>query len=52
MNIHPKDWMQDDGSLSLTLSKDIFSDAQQNRKIMHDALSSVGFVNYLTEYWH
>lgn len=53
MGIHPKDWMKDnDGSLSLTLSRAISTDAQKNREIMSNALSIVGFVNYPTEYWH
>lgn len=53
MGIHPKDWMTDnDGSVSLTSSKVISVEAQKNRKIMCDALSKVGFVNYPTEYWH
>ena len=53
MGIHPKDWMEDnDGSISLTSSLIISAEAQNNRKIMSDALSAVGFVNYPTEYWH
>lgn len=53
MGIHPKDWMQDkDGSLSLTQSEIISPMAQKNRSLMSRALSSVGFVNYPTEYWH
>ncbi len=53
MGIHPKDWMQDkEGMLSLTDSTVISSEAKANRQIMSHALSSVGFVNYPTEYWH
>lgn len=53
MGIHPEDWMQDDdGFISLTASTLISIEAQQNRKIMSDVLSAVGFVNYPTEYWH
>lgn len=53
MGIHPKDWTKDDdGSFSLTGSTIISPEAQKNRKIMSDALSAVGFVNYPTEYWH
>lgn len=53
MGIHPKDWMKDDGGvLSLTSSHLISSTAKKNRKTMSDALLSVGFVNYPTEYWH
>lgn len=53
MGIHPKDWMQDvDGVLSLTASNHISATAKKNRRIMSDALSAVGFVNYPTEYWH
>lgn len=53
MGMHPKDWVDDnDGSLSLTDSKIISTEAQKNRKIMRDALTQVGFVNYPTEYWH
>ncbi|KTD83051.1 M15 family metallopeptidase [Legionella waltersii] len=53
MGIHPKDWMSDaDGKLSLTSSKHISATAKKNRQIMSEALISVGFVNYPTEYWH
>lgn len=53
MGIHPKDWMQDlDGVLSLPDSKKVSSEAHHYRKVMHDALKSVGFVNLDTEYWH
>jgi D-alanyl-D-alanine dipeptidase len=53
MGIHPKDWMSDqDGSLSLSASQVISAEAKKNRKIMHDVLLAVGFVNYGTEYWH
>lgn len=52
MGIHPKDWMEDDGSLSQTDAKCISQEAQKNRKIMSDVLHKVGFVNYPTEYWH
>lgn len=53
MGIHPKDWMEDDdGSISLTSSRVISAEAQDNRKIMNNVLSAVGFVNYPTEYWH
>lgn len=53
MGIHPKDWMLDkDGQLSLTNSTIISDSAIKHRKIMSDALSEVGFVNYPTEYWH
>ncbi len=53
MGIHPKDWMEDtDGSLSVTTSDIISQQAQQNRKIMSEVLSTVGFVNYPTEFWH
>ena len=53
MGIHPKDWTEDvDGKLSATLSQHISAEAQKNRKIMSAVLSTVGFVNYPTEYWH
>jgi len=53
MGIHPKDWMQDvDGVLSLTASEMISATAKMNRSIMSHALTTVGFVNYPTEYWH
>ncbi|MBX9585962.1 MAG: M15 family metallopeptidase [Gammaproteobacteria bacterium] len=53
MGIHPKDWIEDtDDSISFTDSNKISSEAKQNRKIMTNALSQVGFVNYPTEYWH
>lgn len=53
MGIHPKDWMSDVGGvLSLTASHAISSVAKKNRKIMSEALSAEGFVNYPTEYWH
>jgi D-alanyl-D-alanine dipeptidase len=53
MGIHPKDWMLDEnGSLSKTDSAIISSEAQKYRKIMIDALTKVGFINYNMEYWH
>jgi D-alanyl-D-alanine dipeptidase len=53
MGILAKDWMQDtDGSLSQTDALKISQAAKSYRKIMSDALSSVGFVNYPAEYWH
>jgi D-alanyl-D-alanine dipeptidase len=53
MGIHPRDWMEDlDGSISLTTSRLISTEAQENRKIMSQALSAAGFANYPTEYWH
>jgi zinc D-Ala-D-Ala dipeptidase len=53
MGIHPKDWMQDlDGAISQTNSNKISKKARQHRRIMSKALSSVGFINYPTEYWH
>lgn len=52
MGIHPKDWMEDDGRISLTSSYLISKAAQENRKMMSQVLSAVGFVNYPTEYWH
>jgi D-alanyl-D-alanine dipeptidase len=53
MGIQVKDWMEDaDGSLSQTDSHCISAEAQQHRNIMGHALSTVGFINYPTEYWH
>ncbi len=53
MGIHPKDWMKDlDDSLSLPHSKKISPQERHYRTIMDRALSSVGFVNLDTEYWH
>lgn len=53
MGIHPKDWMADiNGTLSKTSSQKISMEARHYRKIMSHALSTVGFVNYPTEYWH
>lgn len=53
MGIHPKDWMKDiSGELSLTNSQSISKQAQTHRQMMSKALTSVGFVNYPTEYWH
>lgn len=53
MVIQIKDWMEDtDGSLSQTDSRHISVKAQHYRSIMSKALSTVGFINYPTEYWH
>jgi zinc D-Ala-D-Ala dipeptidase len=53
MGIRAADWMQDiDGSISKTNSSIISSTAKHNRKIMSNALTKAGFVNYLGEYWH
>jgi D-alanyl-D-alanine dipeptidase len=55
MGIHPKDagiGEDKDGSLSLTKSLKISSQARHYRNIMSQALRAVGFTNYDTEYWH
>jgi D-alanyl-D-alanine dipeptidase len=53
MGIQIKDWMEDtDGSLSRTSSSHISAKAQHYRNIMSKALSTIGFINYPTEYWH
>lgn len=53
MGIKVADWMHDsDGSLSVTDSTKISSEAQKYRQIMCEVLTEVGFVNYKTEYWH
>jgi D-alanyl-D-alanine dipeptidase len=53
MGIHPEDWMKDeDGSISVTNSSRITTEAQKNRAIMSHVLTQVGFINYPTEYWH
>jgi D-alanyl-D-alanine dipeptidase len=53
MGLLVKDWMHDeDGSLSQTDSKKISHEARRNRNIMSHSLSTVGFINYPTEYWH
>lgn len=53
MGIHPKDWMEDlDGSRSFTASTKISEHAKKNRKILSEAMTTAGFVNYTYEYWH
>ena len=53
MGMHPKDWMDDvDGTLSQTDSAVISGAAREHRKIMSDAMTAVGFINYPTEFWH
>ncbi len=53
MGIHPEDWMQDEsGSISLTHSAIISTEAKHHRRIMNRVLETVGLVNYPTEYWH
>lgn len=53
MGILVKDWIEDaDGSLSQTNSQRISAAALQHRNIMNKTLSTVGFINYPTEYWH
>lgn len=53
MGIHPKDWMSDiDGEISLTASNKISNTAKNNRQLMSEVLSHVGFINYPTEFWH
>jgi D-alanyl-D-alanine dipeptidase len=39
-------------SLSRTDSKLISEEGQKNRKILCEIMSSVGFINYPSEYWH
>lgn len=53
MGIKVEDWMKDlEGTISQTDSDIISDQAKIYRKIMNEALSAVGFVNYPTEYWH
>lgn len=53
MGIHLDDTYQDfEGIYCKTDSQEISEAAKSYRKIMGDALSTVGFVNYPTEYWH
>ena len=53
MGIHPRNWMQDqDGSWSAMDSYKISKQAQEHRRILADALTQAGFVNYPHEYWH
>lgn len=53
MGIHLDDTYQDiEGIYCKTDSHAITDEAKSYRKIMGDALSTVGFVNYPTEYWH
>lgn len=53
MGLLIKDWMTDeDGALSQTDSQKISSEARQHRNLMSRVLSSVGLINYPTEYWH
>lgn len=53
MGILVADWMKDlDGSISVMNSEKISEEAKMNRRIMSNALNTVGFVNYPTEYWH
>lgn len=53
MGIHLDDTYQDlDGTFCKTDSTAISQQAKEYRKIMNKALSSVGFINYPTEYWH
>lgn len=53
MGIHLDDTYQDlDGTYCKTDSNAISEQAKAYRKIMAKALTSVGFINYPTEYWH
>lgn len=53
MGIHPADWAKDgDATLSPMDSRKVSKKARENRKIMADALTQAGFVNYGGEYWH
>ena len=53
MGMHPKDGLEDNsGLIALTDSKAISAVARHYRQIMSQALRTVGFVNYPTEYWH
>jgi D-alanyl-D-alanine dipeptidase len=53
MGMEVKDWPQDvDGELSQTNSNQVSETAIIYRRIMAEALHSVGFVNYPMEYWH
>jgi D-alanyl-D-alanine dipeptidase len=53
MGIHPENTFTDvSGEVCKTNSNKISQEAKKYRKIVCDALESVGFVNYPTEYWH
>lgn len=53
MGYKVKDWIEDlECVFSSTNSQKISKQARKNRMIMGQALSSVGFVNYPTQYWH
>lgn len=53
MGMRPDQWIDAEGaSLALTDSPHITKQARAHRKIMGDALTAQGFINYPTEYWH
>lgn len=53
MGLKLADWMHDiDGSISVTNSSKISTDAQRNRDIMSKVLAEQGLINYQNEYWH
>lgn len=53
MGILAKDWMMDvEGEISRTDSSFISEEAKKHREILSRVMTSVGFVNYPTEYWH
>ncbi len=52
MGMEAKDCIFVDPELCLTACSSISQEAQQNRKILGDAMQAQGFINYPTEWWH
>lgn len=47
-----KDWAITDPSICETRSEKISLKARENRQLLFDVMTEVGFVNYFTEWWH
>ena len=52
INVADSIWLDEDGSQCRTDSDKISPEAKRHRKIMGEALTAVGFINYPFEYWH
>lgn len=52
MGMAAKDWVEVDADLCMTHCDTLSTKQQNNRKLLFDVMTHVGFVNYPSEWWH
>lgn len=52
MGMAAKDWVHVDASLCMTACSTLTASQQANRKLLYDVMTTVGFINYPSEWWH